>query len=197
MKTSPPVFERAGDIFIADLGDRGCDLRLCRVGQFDNGPAGGRGHVTRAGTARISARPGSLSQVLPINGASRFCRYLAVCGRPMQQLEKIVWHSSGATFDTMEMQPSPPLAMKGKRRCLVSGQQAKPRGSRGRKRHSRVISPLPSFKPMKWPEPASCNKRVVRQLAHGPGWNVVQYDRQRGRDRNRPEVRIPACIGLL
>ena len=48
-----------------------------------------------------------------VNGTSRFCRYLAVCGRPSLQFEKIDWHNSGATFDTMEMQPSPPLAMKG------------------------------------------------------------------------------------
>ena len=47
MKTrTMPAFDRAGDIFIADRGDRACDLRLCGVGQFDDGQAGGRGHET-------------------------------------------------------------------------------------------------------------------------------------------------------
>ena len=61
-----------------------------------------------------------------VSGAIRCCRYRADCIRPCRQFEKIAWHRPGATFDTIEMQPSPPLAKKGKRRGVVSGQQAKP-----------------------------------------------------------------------
>ena len=77
-----------------------------------------------------------------INGASRFCRYLAVCGRPILQFEKMVWHSSGATFETMEMQPSPPLAIKGSAVASSPDNSRKPAGSCGRRRNSRVMSPL-------------------------------------------------------
>ena len=47
MKTTMPAVDLAGDIFIADGGDRACDLRFCGVGQFDDGQAGGRGHETK------------------------------------------------------------------------------------------------------------------------------------------------------
>ena len=60
-----------------------------------------------------------------VSGVSRFCRYLADCNRPCLQFEKIAWHSSGATFEIVDMQPSPPAGNKGQRGGVVAGQQSK------------------------------------------------------------------------
>ena len=96
------AFDRAGDIFIADRGDRACDLRFCGVGQFDDGQAGGRGHeaeqaerVFQRGRALLRKRRRQRRQ--PVLQVPRGLR------TSILQFEKIVWHSSGATFETMEM----------------------------------------------------------------------------------------------
>ena len=83
-----------------------------------------------------------------VSGASRSCKYRAVCNRPSRQLEKITRHSSGATFETIEMQPSPPLAIKASAVASSPDNSRNPGGSRDRKRMGRVISPVPSLNPM-------------------------------------------------
>ena len=104
-----------------------------------------------------------------VSGASRFCKYRAVCNRPSRQLEKITWHSSGATFDAIDMQPSPPLAIKASAVVSSPDNSRNPGGSRDRKRMGRVMSPVPSLNPMNCFDCASRarvssdSSRVVRE----------------------------------
>ena len=130
VKTMPvPAFDRAGDILIADLRDRGRDLRFCgslsstmgRRVAGDMKPSRQSAYFSAAGLSFVSAA---------VNGTSRSCRYLAVCGRPSLQFEKMVWHNSGATFETTEMQPSPPLAMNASAVASSPDNSRNPVGSR-------------------------------------------------------------------
>ena len=190
------AFDRAGDIFIADRRDRACDFRFCGVGQFDDGQAGGRGHEAEQ-AKRVFQRRRALLRKAAVNGTSRFCRYRAVCGRASRQFENTAWHSSGATFETMEMQPSPPLAIKGSAVASSPDNSRNPAGSSRRKRNSRVMSPVAVLQTDELPRVGEPQQRVIGQLAHGPGWNVVQDDRQRGRDGNRPEMRLDSGLHRL
>ena len=104
-----------------------------------------------------------------VSGASRFCKYLADCNRPCRQLEKMTRHSSGATFEIADMQPSPPLAIKANAVVSSPDNSRNPGGTSDRKRSRRAISPVPSLNTMNCRDSASRarvssdNSRTVRE----------------------------------
>ena len=96
-------------------------------------------------------------------------------------------------FETMDMQPSPPLAIKGSavRRLptiVETRRQLWPQAQQPRDVASCILQTdeVPGIG-----EP---QQRVIGQLAHGPRGNIVQDDRQRAGDRNRPEMRVDSGL---
>ena len=166
-----PALDRAGDMFIADLRDRACDLPVFRVlGQFNDRQPGGWRHEAEQEKCVFQGRLIFLHQRAAVSGTSRSKRCRALCGRASLQFE-----SPGlAQFrrdvrDDGNMHPSPPLATTGSAVVSSPSQNSRnpPAGS-GRKRNKRVRSPVPSLNPMKRLEAGELQQRVVGQVSHGP-----------------------------
>ena len=71
----------------------------------------------------------------------------------------------GATFEIVDMQPSPPLAIKASAVASSPDNSRNPVGSSDRKRSGRVISPVASLKPMNCLRLRQPRQRVVGQFA--------------------------------
>ena len=199
MKTrAVPAFDRAGDILIADLRDRARDLRFRGSASSTIGRRVAGRHEAEQAQRIFQRGRALLRQAPPSTAPAGLCRYRADCGRPSLQFEKIAWHSSGATFDTMEMQPSPPLAMKASAVASSPDNSRNPAGSRDRRRSSRVRSPVAIPQPDEVPRLASRNSvssdnsRMVRD---GTSCRMIGSAVEIAIARKC--AWMPACIGLL
>ena len=192
-----PALDRTGKILVADPGDRARDFGFRGIVQFDDRQAGGRRHEPSRHSAYFNAAGLSLVSAA-VSRPNRLCKYRADCNRPCLQLLKIAWHRSGVTFDTSDMQPSPPLAMKASAVASSPDNSRNAGGSNGCRRMGRVKSPVPSRNPM------NCGDFASRARVSSDSSRMVREGtscRMMGREVETAIARkcawMPACIGLL
>ena len=118
-----PAFDWAGEIFIAYLGNRACDLGFRALGQFDDGQAGGRGHEAEQAErvfqrGRTLLREDGRQRCQPVLQIPRGLRtpHPRVRKDRLAQLRCDVGDDGNAAIAA--------IGDKGQRRCVVSGQQS-------------------------------------------------------------------------